>query len=100
MMKKNIFAIILLLMTTVMAQAQNVTIKGNVTDERGEVLIGATVKPVGSQGGTVTDIDGNYQLSVKQGVKQVEVSYIGYRTQKVNVKTDWPMSRCVKMATS
>ena len=86
MMKKNIFAIILLLMTTVMAQAQNVTIKGNVTDERGEVLIGATVKPVGSQGGTVTDIDGNYQLSVKQGVKQVEVSYIGYRTQKVNVK--------------
>lgn len=60
-------------------------VKGTVTDERGEPLIGATVKVVGQAGGTVTDIDGNYSLS-GSGIRQVEVSYIGYRTQKVNVK--------------
>ena len=85
-MMKKVFAIMLLLVVTVMAQAQNVTIKGSVTDERGEALIGATVKPVGRQGGTVTDMDGNYQLTTTQDVRQVEVSYIGYRSQKVNIK--------------
>ena len=83
---KKLMTMILMLMTIVIAQAQNVTIKGNVTDERGEPLIGATVKPVGKQGGTVTDMDGNYQLNAPKDVKQVEVSYVGYRTQKVNVK--------------
>ncbi len=77
--------VIVMLMVTVMTQAQN-TIKGHVVDETGEPLIGATVKAVGSQGGTVTDIDGNYTLTVKGRVSQVEVSYIGYRSQKIQVK--------------
>ena len=67
------------------AQAQTKSIKGHVVDETGEPMIGATVKPVGGQGGTVTDLDGNYTLTVPQKVGQVEVSYIGYRTQKVKI---------------
>lgn len=75
-----------MLSTTVVAQAQNITIKGNVVDEHGEPLIGATVKAVGSKQGTVTDLDGNYILTVTNECKQIEVSYIGYRTQKAKVK--------------
>lgn len=75
-----------MLSTTVVAQAQNITIKGNVVDEHGEPLIGATVKAVGSKQGTVTDLDGNYILTATNECKQIEVSYIGYHTQKAKVK--------------
>lgn len=75
-----------MLSTTVVAQAQNITIKGNVVDEHGEPLIGATVKAVGSKQGTVTDLDGNYILTATNECKQIEVSYIGYRTLKAKVK--------------
>lgn len=83
---KKLLSIILMLMTMAIAQAQTTTVKGNVTDEHGEPLIGATVKAIGKTGGTVTDLDGNYSMNVDKSVKQVEVSYIGYRTQKVNIK--------------
>lgn len=70
----------------VVAHAQGQTVKGTVLDENGEPMIGATVKAVGSQGGTVTDMDGHYVLKVDQKVKQIEVAYIGYRNQKVQIK--------------
>ena len=83
---KKIIAIAVLLMAVVAVQAQNVTVTGTVLDENGEPMIGASVKPVGTQGGTVTDLDGNYALSLSPSIKQVEVSYIGYRVQKVTIK--------------
>ena len=83
---KKIWAVVVLLLTAVVAQAQTVTVKGHVVDEMGEPMIGATVKAVGRTGGTVTDMDGNYVLSVNGKVSQIEVSYIGYRTQKAAVK--------------
>ena len=42
------------------AFAQQITVKGNVVDETGEPVIGASVKVVGGQVGAVTDIDGHY----------------------------------------
>lgn len=83
---KKMMVVILMLMMTIMAQAQNVTVKGTVVDETGEPLIGATVKAVGGQGGTVSDLDGNYSITVGPKVKQIEFSYIGYRAQKVAIK--------------
>ena len=59
------------------------TIKGNVTDSSGEPVIGATVMETGTSNGTVTDIDGNFTLSVKG--KELTISYIGMKTQKVNI---------------
>ncbi len=76
----------LLTIAAVAMQAQNVTVKGHVSDETGEPLIGATVKPVGAKGGTITDLDGNYSIEVAKGVKEIEVSYIGYRNQKMPIK--------------
>ena len=44
--------------------AQNQTVKGTVTDQNGEPVVGATVKVKGAKTGTVTNVDGQYTLSV------------------------------------
>lgn len=63
------------------------TVKGKVVDaENNEALIGASVVLNGTTIGTVTDIDGNFSLSVDAGDQKVLVSYIGYITKTLNVK--------------
>lgn len=66
-------------------QTQNGPITGTVVDEAGEPLIGATIRPIGKEAkGTVTDIDGKFSLNVP-GIKAIDVTYIGYRPQRVNL---------------
>ncbi len=61
--------------------AQRATIKGNIVDENGEPIIGANILVKGTTNGTITDIDGNYQLEVESARNSVlEISYIGYNT--------------------
>ncbi|MEL7117940.1 MAG: SusC/RagA family TonB-linked outer membrane protein, partial [Bacteroidota bacterium] len=61
-------------------------VKGTITSEDGEPLIGATVMVQESGQGTVTDIDGTFSISVPdEGNATLEVSYIGYQTQIVQV---------------
>ena len=63
-------------------QQQKVTVKGTVNDALGPV-IGASVVEKGNTGnGTITDVDGNFSLSVKPGAILV-VSYVGYKVQEV-----------------
>lgn len=65
--------------------AQNVTVKGTVTDKTGETVIGASVVEKGNTGnGTITDIDGNYNLSVPSNAILV-FSYVGMTTQEIAV---------------
>ena len=79
----SIFASVLLAMLPLSVQAQGQMVKGTVVDETGEPVIGATIKIDGqTSGGTVTDLDGNYELEVPAGSKIV-ISYIGYLTQTV-----------------
>lgn len=59
-------------------------VKGKVVDAMGEPVIGATVKEVGTNNGIVTDIDGNFSLSVQPGAS-LEISFVGYKTEKVKV---------------
>ena len=61
------------------AFAQNITVKGIVTDAIGPV-IGASVIQKGTTNGAVTEIDGAYSLNVPQNAV-LTVSCIGYRTQ-------------------
>lgn len=64
-------------------QSGKVQVKGTVTDTEGNPFVGATVMEVGSNAnGMVTDIDGNFTLQVVEGAT-LEVSYIGYKTQRV-----------------
>ena len=67
-------------------QAKQVTVKGTITDNFGETVIGASVFEMNnSTNGTITDINGNYTLTVPVGAKLV-VSYIGYANQTVEIK--------------
>lgn len=70
----------------VILYAQNITVKGNVTDNVfKEPVIGATIVIQGTSDGTVTDYDGNYTLSnVAENAKLV-FSYVGMKTQVVDV---------------
>ena len=47
------------------AQDQVITVKGQVVDDQGEPLIGATVKTKDAKTGAVTDLDGNFEIKVK-----------------------------------
>ena len=87
MRTKNLFYRTLML-CTVMFFALKVsaqTINGNVRDEVGEPIIGANVVVKGTQGGTITDIDGNFKLQCKTGITLV-VTYIGYNPQEAQAK--------------
>lgn len=66
------------------AVAQTRTYSGTVVDAaNNEPLIGATVMPIGGGQGTATDIDGNFSLTLPANVKNVKVSYVGYKEQTV-----------------
>ena len=66
-----------LLMGMGTAFAQNTQVKGNVVDEKGEPVIGASIVVKGTTVGTVTDFDGNFILEVPSNGKELEISYIG-----------------------
>lgn len=72
--------------TQILAQSQK-TVTGIVLDENGEPLMGATVKVPGTSHGTVTDLDGHFSVSVPTNVKQVNISYLGYKVSSAKVGT-------------
>lgn len=67
------------------AQAQNRTVKGKVTDTNGDVVIGASVTVVGSSAGTVTDLDGNYSISVPDKPVILKFTYVGFKAVNFNI---------------
>lgn len=69
----------LLLLLPGQSFAQNLRVQGRVLDELGEGLIGAGVVIQGTNTGTITDMDGNFSLSVPQGA-MLEFSCVGYKT--------------------
>ena len=71
-------------MLCLIAFAQGHQISGTVIDGTGEPIIGANVLEVGTTNGVITDIDGNFKLSVQPNAK-IQVSFIGYITQTVTV---------------
>lgn len=82
---KGIFTLLLSVLT-LSVSAQNITVRGTVTDNRNEPVIGATIIMVNDASrGTVTDIDGNYVLSNVPGNGTLEFRYVGMTTQKVLV---------------
>jgi hypothetical protein len=61
-------------------------VEGRVTDQDGYPLVGASVMEVGRTNGTVSDVDGFFQLSVAEKSNRLQVSYTGYATQQVDIK--------------
>jgi len=79
---KRMFALALLLLVSTLTFAQQKA-TGVIKDATGEPLVGVSVMEVGTTNGTVTDIDGRYELNVKPGAK-LQVSYVGFTTQTIN----------------
>lgn len=91
-MKKNrhirsilIIAFALLSFCSIDVYAQNRILKGRVTDQEGEPMIGVTVMNVNEMNkSTITDLDGNYSIKIKDSAV-LKFSYIGFKTKVLNV---------------
>lgn len=75
---------ILLLLFSLSLHAQNVKIHGRVKDSSGQPVPGAVVKVKGTQKGTVTDADGNFQIAAP-GDAVLQISFVGYIKQEYPV---------------
>jgi outer membrane receptor protein involved in Fe transport len=93
MIRSILLTVATVLLSVIAVSAQTV-LKGRITDDKGEALIGATVKVLKGaevRGGSITDFDGNYSITIDPGSYDLEVSYTGYSTAKttgVLVKTN------------
>ena len=63
-------------------QQQQIKVTGTVNDDMGPVIGASVVEKGNPSNGTITDIDGNFSLSVKPGATLL-ISYIGYKSQEV-----------------
>lgn len=81
------FSLLFCLLSISYASAQQLNISGVViSSEDNEPLIGATVSVKGNPTkGVITDINGQFQLSVETGTKMLVVSYVGMKTQEIRV---------------
>ena len=97
-MKRNFnqfqLLLILGLMLVSSAAFAQTTIRGNVTDDAGEPLIGANVLVKGSTSdGDITDFEGNYSITTNQALPFTLVfSYTGFTAQEIEVTSDAPVN--------
>jgi len=65
---------------------QTIEISGQITDEEGEELVGATIRVAGTTIGTSTNLDGFYQLNVPRETATLAVTYTGFSDEQVEIK--------------
>ncbi len=80
--------------------ASQIIIKGKITDEHGEPLIGVSVKVKGTQTGTSSDINGQYSISVNDKSAVLVFSYLGFQEMEVPVLDKSSINVVMKTATS
>ena len=83
--KKLRFALVAATLTMSANGFAQTVIKGNVTDNTGEPIIGASVIEQGTNTGGVTDLDGNFTITLTGNSKKLKISYVGMKPQLVNV---------------
>lgn len=94
-MKTNLFKVVMIALLTVAGtletlNAQSFVVKGTVTDEQNEEIIGCNIVIKGTNRSTLTDIDGQYTIKANKG-DSITFSFIGYKSQTVKAtagKTD------------
>ena len=95
----SVFSICLASLTLWGQNATN-TVTGIVTDEKGEPLIGATVKIAGTSIGVATDIDGKFTLTLPAKKNKIDISYVGYTTQHIDAAPGETLKNIVMQATA
>ncbi len=82
--QRFLLSLLLSLLMSVGAMAQNKLITGVVKDVAGEPVIGATVAQKGTTTGTFTDVDGGFKLNLPKGAKLL-ITYVGYVSQEITI---------------
>lgn len=98
-MKRYLFTCLMLLSWTLvtLAQNNNTTITGTITDEAGEPLIGVNIVLKDNAGlGTITDVNGNFRIKAKL-YQTLIFTYIGYQKQEKVIKNTDPIKLTMKM---
>ena len=73
--------------------AQERVVTGKITDSKdGTPIIGASISPKGTTGGTTTATDGSFSIKISSEVKTLVVSYVGYVSQEININGNGPLS--------
>lgn len=83
---KKLFTLFTLCALSLSLFAQSRRISGVVVNEGGEPVIGASILVTGSSTGTISDYDGNFDLTVPESAKTLTVSYMGMATQEVAIR--------------
>ena len=82
---KKVLLILLAVMTAAQMYAQK-TLTGTITDgDTQEPIIGASVQVTGTSSGGVSDLDGHFSTVIPEGRKTVTISYVGYKSQTINI---------------
>lgn len=72
------------------SQQDRLTISGNVSDTKGEALIGVSIQIDGTTTGTVTNFNGDFTIQASRG-DILKVMYIGFSTQNITVENERPL---------
>ena len=80
----RLFLLFIALFITNLSYAQQ-NVSGTVKDDTGETIPGATILELNSSNGVVTDIDGNFTISVSGSEAVLRISFLGYETQEITV---------------
>jgi TonB-linked SusC/RagA family outer membrane protein len=73
-------------LNSMQAEQQKKTVKGKVTDENGEAILGATVLVKGTNIGLITDMEGMYSLEVPETAQTLTFSFVGMKTVEVAIE--------------
>jgi iron complex outermembrane recepter protein len=99
-MKKHLLVLAILIVSTSLF-AQKPVLRGVVTDAGSkEALVGASVVVKGTTTGAVTDLDGNYQLTLSKGSYELVFSYVGYATVEQTVELEADTKLDAQLASS
>ena len=83
---RSAFLSLVLALTLQVANAQDKTVTGKVTDSKdGSPVVGASVQPKGSKTGTSTAADGTFSIKVGSSVTTLVITSIGYETQEISI---------------
>ena len=82
---RKFLTILVMLVSTTIAIAQNKTVTGKVTDEKGAPVVNASVQVKGSTKGVTTDGNGSFSISVPTTAKSLVISSVGFGSQDVSI---------------
>ncbi len=86
LLAKRLFTVFFMVALPVALLAQQKTISGKVTNEKGEALSGSSVLVKGTKLGTQTSADGTFSVSVPETASKLVVSSVGYTEEEVSIK--------------